>query len=135
MRNRLLALQLVGLLLTSNWVAAAPPDLIVTHAKVVTVDPKFSIAEAFAIREGRIVAVGKNDEILALAGDNTQKLNLGGKTVIPGLCDSHVRPTGGAVRVRSSHSRNGHDRGRVKVHRGGRSVTRWRTGSASARCL
>ena len=97
MRTRLLALHLIGLLLTSNWVAAAPPDLVVTHAKVVTVDPKFSIAEAFAVHEGRIVAVGKNDEILALSGDNTQKLNLGGKTVIPGLCDSHVHPTGAAL--------------------------------------
>ncbi|MDB5339562.1 MAG: Exoenzyme regulatory protein AepA precursor, partial [Planctomycetaceae bacterium] len=96
MRNRILVLNLVGLLLTSNWVSAAPPDLIVTHGKVVTVDPKFSIAEAFAVHEGRIVAVGKNEEILALAGDKTQKLNLGGKTVIPGLCDSHVHPSGAA---------------------------------------
>lgn len=97
MRNCFLVLNLVGWLLTANWVSAAPPDLVVTHGKIVTVDPKFSIVEAFAVREGRIVAVGKNDEILALAGEGTQKLNLGGKTVIPGMCDSHVHPTGAAL--------------------------------------
>lgn len=97
MRNRLLVLNFVGLLLVANGISAAPPDLVVTHGKIVTVDAKFSIAEAFAVRDGRIVAVGKNDEILALAGEGTQKLNLGGKTVIPGLCDSHVHPGGAAL--------------------------------------
>jgi predicted amidohydrolase YtcJ len=77
--------------------AAEPPDLIVTHGKVVTVDPQFSIAEAFAVRAGRIVAIGKNDEIQNLATDATTKLSLNGKTVIPGLCDSHVHPTGAAL--------------------------------------
>ncbi len=96
MRIHFLVLSLIGLLSVSNWASAAPPDLVVTHGKIVTVDPKFSIAEAFAVHEGRIVAVGKNEEILALAGDKTQKVNLGGKTVIPGLCDSHVHPSGAA---------------------------------------
>ena len=55
-----------------------------------TVDPQFRIAEAIAIRDGRIVAVGTNADIVKLAGAGTQQVNLGGKTVLPGLIDSHV---------------------------------------------
>ena len=90
-------LSAVGLVVIPALAEAESPDLIVTQAKVVTVDSKFSIAEAFAVRDGRIVAVGTNDEILKLAGSATQKLELGGQTVIPGLCDSHVHPTGAAL--------------------------------------
>ena len=47
---------------------AAKPDLIVHHGRIVTVDANFKIVEAMAIKGDRIVAVGSNDEILALAG-------------------------------------------------------------------
>ncbi len=77
--------------------AAESPELIVHHGKVVTVDPQFRIAEAFAIRAGRITAVGSNAEILQLAGPETKSIDVGGKTVIPGLIDSHVHPTGAAM--------------------------------------
>lgn len=81
------------------WLAvvAEPPELIVHHGKVVTVDPQFRIAEAFAVRAGRITAVGSNAEILPLAGPETKSIDAGGKTVIPGLIDSHVHPTGAAM--------------------------------------
>lgn len=81
------------------WPAAAaePPDLIVHHGKVVTVDPQFRIAQAFAVRAGRITAVGSNAEMLQLAGPETKSIDAGGKTVIPGLIDSHVHPTGAAM--------------------------------------
>lgn len=79
------------------FTAAQAPDLIVHHGKVVTVDAQFQLAEAFAVRDGRIVSVGKNDEILKLAGDKTKLLDVGGKTVIPGLCDSHVHPISAAM--------------------------------------
>jgi len=68
----------------------AQPDLIVHHAKVVTVDESFSIAEAMAIRGDRIQAVGKNDAILKLAGPDSRLIDLHDRTVIPGLIDSHV---------------------------------------------
>ncbi|MDB5392244.1 MAG: Exoenzyme regulatory protein AepA precursor [Planctomycetaceae bacterium] len=76
---------------------AQAPDLIVHHGKIVTVDTQFQLAEAFAVRDGRIVSVGKNDEVLKLAGEKTQLLDVGGKTVIPGLCDSHVHPIPAAM--------------------------------------
>ena len=76
---------------------AQPPDLILHGGKIVTVDDKFSIAEAIAIRGERIVVVGKNDEVLKTKGEKTQVIDLAGKMVIPGLMDSHVHPTGAAL--------------------------------------
>ena len=70
--------------------ALAQPDLIVHHGKIVTIDEKFSIAEAVAMRGDRIQDVGRNEDILKLAGPKTVLVDLHGKTVIPGLCDSHV---------------------------------------------
>lgn len=76
---------------------AQPPDLIVHHAKVVTVDDQFSIAEALAVRGDRLLAVGKNADVLKLAGPETKLVDLVGLTVIPGLCDSHVHATGASL--------------------------------------
>ncbi|MDX1966481.1 MAG: amidohydrolase [Planctomycetaceae bacterium] len=90
---------LFGLLLTaaSAALAADPPDLILHHGKVVTVDAKFSIVEAFAVKGDRIVAVGSNDEITQLAGPQTKLVDAQGRTVIPGLIDSHVHTTGASM--------------------------------------
>ena len=66
------------------------PDLILTNGKIVTVDDRFSVAQAVAVAGGRIVAVGKTQDIAKLAGSTTRKIDLGGKTVIPGLIDNHA---------------------------------------------
>ena len=71
-------------------IRAQAPDVIVENAKVVTVDPQFRIAQAFAIRGDRITAVGSNAEVLTHKGPNTRIVNAGGKTILPGLMDSHV---------------------------------------------
>jgi len=68
------------------WAAV---DTIFVNGKIVTVDDRFRIAQAVAIKAGRIVAVGKTAEIAKLADSNTQKIDLKGKTVIPGLIDNH----------------------------------------------
>ncbi len=65
------------------------PDIVLVNVKVVTVDDRFSIREAVAIREERILAVGTSAEIRALAGPNTRVIDLKGRTVLPGLIDSH----------------------------------------------
>jgi predicted amidohydrolase YtcJ len=68
------------------------PDLILYNAKVVTVDDKSTIAEAIAIKDGKFIAVGKNNTVLALAASGTTKrVDLQGRTVIPGLIDGHFR--------------------------------------------
>jgi hypothetical protein len=76
---------------------AQAPDLLLHHARIVTVDGQFRIAEAMAVRGERIVAVGTNDEVLRLAGPKTEKIDLKGQTVLPGLIDSHAHPPWAAV--------------------------------------
>ncbi len=65
------------------------PDKIFFNGKIVTVDRKFSIEEALAIKDDRFIAVGRSSEILPLAGPNTVKYDLEGKTVVPGFIDTH----------------------------------------------
>src|SRR6202030_3721520 len=65
-------------------------DLILTNGKIITVDNRFAIAQAVAVRADRIVAVGTNQEITQLAGPNTRRIDLGGKAVLPGLIDAHA---------------------------------------------
>lgn len=82
---------------TIHGVAAEPADLIVHHGKIATVDKSFSIHEAMAIQGARIVAVGRNDDVLKLKGPNTKLVDLAGKFVLPGLIDSHAHPSGACV--------------------------------------
>ena len=71
-------------------------DLVIRHAKVITVDRDFRIAEAVAIRGDRVLAVGSNAEIARLTGPATRVIDAGGKALLPGLYDSHVHPLGAA---------------------------------------
>src|SRR4051794_36899651 len=70
----------------------ASADLILHHGKIVTVDNRFSVQEAVAIKNGRITAVGRNDEILKQRGPQTESVDLHLKMVLPGLMDSHAHP-------------------------------------------
>jgi predicted amidohydrolase YtcJ len=71
-------------------IRALYPDLILLGGKICTLDDENTIAQAVAVRDGRIVAVGRDDEMSALAGPDTRRLNLAGRTVIPGIFDSHI---------------------------------------------
>ena len=71
-------------------------DVVMTNGKIITVDNKFTIAQAIAIRGDRFVAVGSNADINKLAGPNTRRIDLGGKAVIPGLIDAHAHLMRGA---------------------------------------
>jgi predicted amidohydrolase YtcJ len=75
--------------------AAAPADLIIRDAHIVTVDPSFSTASAAAIRDGRFIAVGSDAAVLRTKGPNTRVLDLHGQTVLPGFNDTHVHLTAG----------------------------------------
>jgi len=75
------------------WTTAAmaqSADTILTNGKIVTVDGRFTIAQALAVKGARIVAVGTNAEIEKLKGPNTRAIDLAGRTVIPGLIDNHA---------------------------------------------
>lgn len=66
------------------------PDLILTNGRVVTVDDSFSVVDALAVYDGKIVAVGASDEISALAGRRTKTVDLRGRCMVPGQMDNHV---------------------------------------------
>jgi predicted amidohydrolase YtcJ len=81
-------LTLLGVMVAAvSW---AQSDLVLTNGKIITVDERFSIAQAVAIRGDRIVATGTNQEIARLAGPNTRRIDLKGRAVIPGLIDNHM---------------------------------------------
>ncbi len=72
-------------------------DLIVHHAHIVTVDRTSTLAEAMAVKGGRIVALGQDEEIFrAWSGPGTQVVDAEGRTLLPGLYDSHVHITSAA---------------------------------------
>jgi predicted amidohydrolase YtcJ len=66
------------------------PDLVLSNGKIITVDERFTIAQAVAIKGDRIVAVGTNQEMARLAGTNTRRIDLMGRAVTPGLIDNHM---------------------------------------------
>jgi hypothetical protein len=70
-----------------------PAQLVILNGKVLTVDDKLSVAEAVAIRDGKVVAVGRTADVKPLAGAGTRVIDARGRTVIPGLIDSHVHAT------------------------------------------
>jgi predicted amidohydrolase YtcJ len=74
-------------------VHASPPerdaDLVIMNGKVVTVDKAFSIREAVAVKDGKIIAVGKNSAVQKFAGSKTKVVDLQGKLLLPGINDAH----------------------------------------------
>lgn len=93
-------LRMLLVLLVVGCVAAAqdaPADLILHHGRVVTVDRRFAIHSAIAVRGGRIVRTGSDAQVLSLRGPQTRVEDLQGKTVLPGLIDSHTHPTGACM--------------------------------------
>ena len=64
------------------------PELILVNGQVLTVDKAFSVAQAVAVRDGRILAVGTTDEIRRIAGPQTRVVDVEGRSVVPGFIDS-----------------------------------------------
>jgi len=73
------------------------PDLVILNAKVVTVDDQSSVQEAVAARDGKVLAVGSTADIRKLVGPSTRVIEAGGKTVLPGLVDTHLHLLQGAL--------------------------------------
>jgi len=68
------------------------PDLILHNGSFWTMNPLQPQAQAVAISGGRFLAIGSNDEVLALAAGTAKKIDLGGKTILPGFIDAHSHP-------------------------------------------
>ena len=81
------------LVLLSSCKFRQKADMIVHHAKIYTVDDNFSQAEAMAIRDGRIIAIGRNDDILK-EYESDKMEDAGGKTIFPGFIDAHAHFVG-----------------------------------------
>ncbi|WP_228530074.1 amidohydrolase [Diaphorobacter caeni] len=73
------------------------PEVIFFNGQITTLDKSQPIATAVAISEGRFVAVGSDEEVLALAGDGTRKVDLKRKGVLPGLIDNHTHVVRGGL--------------------------------------
>jgi predicted amidohydrolase YtcJ len=84
----------IAILLLSLWMTPSAwgqvADTVLINGKIVTVDQQFSIQEALAVRDGRILRIGKTSEIQKLAGPGSRVIDLQGRSVIPGLIDSHL---------------------------------------------
>ncbi|HEX9199475.1 MAG TPA: amidohydrolase family protein, partial [Acidobacteriaceae bacterium] len=87
-------LVLLGIVLATGSLAAQSSaksaDLILRHGIILTVDAEDHVAEALAIRDGRIIAVGTDAQVSHLAGPKTKVVDLAGQTVTPGLIDTHA---------------------------------------------
>ncbi|HEV8196583.1 MAG TPA: amidohydrolase [Gemmatimonadales bacterium] len=79
---------------TESHAHGTDPDLVVLNATVYTVDPGVRRAQAFAVKNGRFIAVGSTAQIRALAGRSTQRFDARGMTVVPGFIDCHLHPEG-----------------------------------------
>jgi predicted amidohydrolase YtcJ len=98
MKLRVLLMVAVAALSAPTPGFAADADLILHSGKIITADATFSIAEAVAVKDGRIVAVGRTSDVLARErGVKTQVIDLKGQTVLPGLTDTHMHPLGAAL--------------------------------------
>ena len=84
--------------------AAQAPDMVLLNAKIVSADEKGATHQALAIRDRRIAALGNTATIKRMAGKTTKVVDLGGRTVIPGLIDSHIH----AIRAALSYSTEVH---------------------------
>jgi hypothetical protein len=93
--KRVLVMAAVLGLMTAGFAGRAPaaePEAVLFNGKIVTLDAAGSTAGAVAVQDGKILKVGSADEIKKLAGSSTRLIDLGGKTVVPGLIDAHCHP-------------------------------------------
>lgn len=75
------------------------PDLLLVNGRILTMDARNAVAEAVAVRDGKIVAVGSTREVEPLAGASTRVIDLDGRTALPGLTDCHVHLASDASRA------------------------------------
>jgi predicted amidohydrolase YtcJ len=92
-RDFVFGLGALGALSMVSWsMDRTEPELILYNGNFWTVDPRQPRAQAVAISGGRFLAIGSNEEVLPLAAGNAKKIDLGGKTVLPGFIDAHSHP-------------------------------------------
>lgn len=101
MKNCLLLCLCLSLFPNITWGQMA--DAIFHGGDIVTIDDKNPLAEAVAIKDGKIVAVGKKDDVLKLRGENTKSIDLGGRCLLPGFVDGHGHCFGTGLQAASAN--------------------------------
>jgi predicted amidohydrolase YtcJ len=104
--RKIAACKIATWIAAAGFAVAAGPDAIYVNGKIVAVDARFSIAGAFAVAGDKFTAVGSTEEIRKLAGPATHVVDLGGRTVTPGLADSHLHGAGGGPGIDLSGARS-----------------------------
>ena len=97
-RNCLIALLMMMLLPAGLAQAASQTaDTVYRNGFVYTVDGPLSRAQAFAVKDGKYIVVGTNDDMKSVTGDGTEVVDLKGRMVMPGLVDTHIHALRGAL--------------------------------------
>ncbi|MAG69518.1 MAG: amidohydrolase [Vicinamibacterales bacterium] len=92
------ATPLIGQVGPTGRADATHPDVVLVNGRVFTIDDALPRAEAFAVKHGRFVAVGSNDDIRNIVGGDTEIIDAEGRTVTPGFIDAHAHPATAGVR-------------------------------------
>lgn len=103
MKNKKTALFVCISSIFTSSLALSSPQLILTNGKIFTADSTGEFQESLAIEQGKILGVGRNDDIKALAAPDTQVIDLQGKVVMPGFIDSHSHPLYGGLGLLKPH--------------------------------
>ena len=90
MLRALLLVAFVAAMMLPATAQQGPADIVLFNGKVVTVDDRFSVVQALAVKDKRVMAVGTTADIDKLKGPRTRVIDLAGRTVIPGLIDNHA---------------------------------------------
>jgi predicted amidohydrolase YtcJ len=90
--QRLIPNLLAAALACSSLPALAAADLVLVNGKVFTAEPGQGLMQAVAVKDGKILQVGSDAQINALADASTQRIDLGGKVLMPGMIDTHSHP-------------------------------------------
>ncbi len=95
--SRFVALLLAATLPAGATGVAEPADLVLVNGRLYTQDAKAPWAQAAAVTDGRYVAIGADADVATHIGDGTQRIDLGGRMLLPGLIDAHVHAAAGAI--------------------------------------
>ena len=101
---------------TRREVPNSRAEVMYYNGKIITMWDKVPIAEAVTIAEGRILAVGTTQEVGRTTGPQTKQIDLQGKTMVPGLIDSHVHPIGAALAERDAEIPIMHSFAEIRAH-------------------
>src|SRR5437016_5720751 len=96
---RILLFAVTFLFLQSAWAQGTAPERVLFHAKIFTADPEHPYADAVAIRDGKIIAVGNLPEVLKSVSPNAERVELDGKSLFPGFIDSHSHTIDGGFNL------------------------------------